>query len=115
MVRWHIPGDRGSKEFFEAIRMRATRTSIMELVDCLSQIQTQHGQLETVCSNFYTNLYAQRPDDLAHSASQQWVFDGLHSRITLIMAHSLSHPPNLSKLYKVLMKWQRANLLALTA
>jgi hypothetical protein len=37
-------------------------------------------------------------------ASQQWMFDGFHSRITPAMADSLSHPPSLSELHKALME-----------
>jgi hypothetical protein len=39
-IKWRAHGDRGFKEFFDAVRMHPTQTSITELLDATGTTQT---------------------------------------------------------------------------
>lgn len=63
-VKWKDYGNKVTKEFFQYVRQQPPWTNITKLVDFSGVIHTTQVELESVCLDFYYNLYAQRTANL---------------------------------------------------
>jgi hypothetical protein len=89
-VLWRAQGDRGSCEFFHATKQRAIQTSITELQDSSGTSRTCQPGLETICFDFYSQLYTRREANVNMATSQSWAFEGTYSKLSLEMIESLA-------------------------
>jgi hypothetical protein len=97
-VKWRACGDKGSKEFFTSVRMRNSQSHVTELFDSSGVAHTSQTKLQEIYEAFYFLLYTGRPSHPAFEAQQQWVFEGLSSRLSPNMLRTLDRPLTLSEL-----------------
>ena len=75
-------GDRGSKEFFQIVKPQSSQAFITELLKPNGDAATEQKDMEDVCFNFYSNLYARRTDSESTRNSAHEVLSGATRKLT---------------------------------
>ena len=98
-VRWRQHGDKGSKEFYTAVRPKSGPSATLTgLLDSHGILQTSQEGMQSVCHIFYSTLYARRQISQDTLNRQLWAFEGFPSKLTPQMTTALQRPITLAEL-----------------
>jgi hypothetical protein len=107
-AKWCLFGDKLTAEFFRAVRETPNNSSITELKDSQGNIQHDREALETICTDYYSQLYTQvdeTPQALLDRAS---ILDCVTCRFTPQMVQQLEEPLTKQELHVALLQMAKA-------
>lgn len=101
-LKWRQVGDSASKEFFRVTREVSGASHITELENSAGILCHDRSDLESICIDYYTGLYACPPPSTHSSSSSDTAFLSLQDLLTDSMRSSLKVPISMGELQTAL-------------
>ena len=81
-----------SREFFDAVKEKISRTNITELTNPEGDSTTNQLDIERTCLAFYRELYSAQGQDDSTRHSEGKMLESIPARVTSLMALALAQP-----------------------
>jgi hypothetical protein len=81
-----------SKEFFRAVKERATSSTITSLKNKKGIVVKEHAGMEAICRDYYTELYSSPPVGLDNDTAAGSISESLTDKVNKAVKDKLARP-----------------------